>query len=162
MAHPLASIWEEQQTEFLSDSGDIVTINYKPVRSESDPTFDGFFQEGTDPSDPTSFSNIVETAPDPEGVTGKVHLDLHGASISPGEGEQQLPVGRFAESDAWFVCLLSDVKISTDPDPIKTKFHNAWYVMVDKDGEKYEVKAIKSRGMGAAFVVDVFLKKTNK
>jgi hypothetical protein len=37
------------------------------------------------------------------------------------------------------------------------------YIVVDKDKKKYSVEAVKMRGMGATpFVVDVFLKLTNK
>jgi hypothetical protein len=162
MAHPLAALWEEQQSDFLEVSGDSITINYKPVRTGTDPTFDNFFQESTDPSDPSGFENITETTATPEVVTGKMHLDLYGLAISSDESDQQLGIGRFAESDALFTCLLSDVQTSTGTDQIKTKFHDALYVIPEKDGIRYDVIAIKSRGMAAAFVVDVFLKKTNK
>jgi len=167
MAHPLASLWESTQTNFLAVSADPVTIYYKPVRSGTDVTFDSFNQEGTDPADPTSFSNISEDTPDPVTVTGKTHLDLHGSSIGTGEGNEQLGIGQFPESDAWFVCLLSDVKTSTDPDPVLTVFDNdddaVDYIVVDKDKKKYAIEAVKMRGMGATpFLVDVFLKLTNK
>jgi hypothetical protein len=162
MAHPLAAVWEEWQTDFLEESADVVTINYRPVRSGTDVTYDSFFNESTDPSDPTGIENIVEITPAPETVSGKMHLDLYGLSISSGEGDQQLDIGRFTESDALFSCLLSDVKTSTDSNPITTKFDNAYIVVPEKDGGRYEVIAVKARGMATAYVVDVYLKKTNK
>ena len=165
MAHPLASLWEEQVTDFLIVSNDSVTVHYKPVRTGEDETFDTFFQEGTDPSDPTDFSNIVETTPDSVTVTGKVHLDLYGASIGSGESDQQLQIGTFPESDALFTCLVSDVQ--TGADPLETIFDNiddtVKYIVVAKDGKRYDVETVKPRGMGAtAHVVDVFLRLTNK
>ena len=167
MAHPLASLWEAQQTKFFLDSADPVTVYYKPVRTGTDVTFDSFNQEGTDPADPTSFSNITENTPDPVTVSGKTHLDMHGAAVGAGEGDQQLQIGKFPESDALFTCLLSAVKTSTDPNPILTIFDNddnaVDYIIVDKDKKKYDVEAVKPRGMGATpFVVDVFLKLTNR
>lgn len=167
MAHPLAVMWEDKQTDFLAVSDDAVVIHYKPVRTGTDPTFDGHFQEGTDPSDPTDFSNITETTPSPITVSGKVHLDLYGSSIGAGEGEQQLQIGKFPEADGLFTCLLSDVQTSTNPDPILTVFDNdndtVKYIVVDKDKKRYDVEAVKHRGMGATpFVTDVFLKLTNK
>ncbi|MHA1952334.1 MAG: hypothetical protein ACW96U_00090 [Candidatus Heimdallarchaeaceae archaeon] len=168
MAHQLAALWENKVSDFLEVSNDSVTIHYKPVRSGTDPTFDDFFQEGVDPSDPTNFSvNITETTPSSVTVTGKVHLDLYGASIGSGEGEQQLQIGRFSESDALFTCLLSDTKTSTDPDPIRTVFDDETdvvkYIVVAKDNKRYDIEAVRLRGMGATpFVVDVFLKITNK
>lgn len=167
MAHPLAELWEDQVTDFLAVSADSVVVHYKPVRTGEDVTFDEFFQEGTDPSDPTDFSNIVETTPDTVTVTGKVHLDLYGASIGSGEGEAQLQIGKFPEADALFTCLASVVKTSTDPAPLETIFDNiddtVKYIIVAKDGKRYDIEAVKPRGMGSTpFVVDVFLKLTNK
>lgn len=168
MAHPLAAKWEQKIYDFLVVSADSITVYYKPERTGQDATFDTFFQEGTDPADPTDFSNIVETTADPVTVTrGKTHLDMYGNSIGGSEGEQQLDIGKFPESDAWFQCLLSDVKTSTDPDPIETIFDNfddtVKYVVVAKDGKRYDIVAVKLRGMGASpYVVDVFLKRTNK
>ena len=167
MAHPMASLWNDFVTDFYDVSGDSVTIHYMPVRTGTDVTFDDFFQEGTDPSDPTGFSNITETTPEAVTVTGKVHLDMHGASVGSDEGEQQLQIGKFPESDALFTCLASDVKTSTDPAPLTTYFDDSTdavkYIIVAKDGKRYDVEAVKARGMGAtAFVIDVFLKLTNK
>lgn len=167
MAHPLASLWQNQVTSFLAVSADIIVVHYMPVRTGTDVTFDEFFQEGTDPSDPTDFSNITENTPDSVTVTGKTHLDMHGASIGAGEGEQQLQIGQFPEADVLFTCLLSDVQTSTNPDPILTVFDNdtdaVKYIIVAKDGKRYDIEAVKHRGMGALpFVTDVFLKLTNK
>jgi hypothetical protein len=168
MAHPLAAKWEQKIYDFLIVSADSITVHYKPIRTGTDVTFDTFFQESTDPSDPADFNNITETTPSPVTVSrGKTHLDLHGSSIGGGEGEQQLDIGKFPESDAWYQCLLEDVKVSTDPDPIATVFDNfddtVKYVVVAKDGKRYDIVAVKLRGMGATpYVVDVFLKLTNK
>jgi hypothetical protein len=167
MAHPLAAIWETKVSSFLLISADSVTIHYMPVRTGTDVTFDGYFQEGTDPSDPTDFSNIVETTPDPVTVTGKTHLDLYGASIGAGEAGAQLQIGQFPEADALFTCLLSDVKTSTDPDPILTVFDNdvdtVKYIVIDKNKKRYDIEAVKMRGVGATpFLVDVFMQFTNK
>lgn len=167
MTHPLAQLWEDKQTDFLAVSADTVVVHYKPVRTGTDPTFDSYNQEGTDPSDPHSFSNITEDTPTPVTVSGKTHLDMHGSAIGAGEGEQQLQIGKFPESDAYFICLLSVVKTSTDPDPITTVFDNdddaVKYIVVGKDNKRYDIEAIKMRGMGATpFLVDVFLKLTNK
>jgi hypothetical protein len=167
MAHPLAAMWESQVSAFLTVSADPVTVYYKPVRTGTDVTFDSFNQEGTDPADPTNFDNVVETTPTPVTVIGKAHLDMHGAAIGSGEGDEQLQIGKFPESDALFTCLLSSVKTSTDPDPILTVFDNdddaVDYIVVDKDKKKYSIEAVKMRGMGATpFVVDVFLKLTNR
>jgi hypothetical protein len=163
--HPLASLWQNQVTSFLAVSADSVVVHYMPVRTGSDVTFDEFFQEGADPADPTDFSNITETTPDPVTITGKTHLDLYGASIGTGEGEQQLQVGRFPEADILFTCLLSDVQTSMNP--ILTVFDNdtdaVKYIVVDKDKKRYDIEAVKMRGMGATpFVVDVFMRLTNK
>ena len=167
MAHPLASMWETKVSSFLLISADSVTVHYMPVRTGTDVTFDGYFQEGANPADPTDFSNITKNTPDSVTVTGKIHLDLYGASIGTGEGEAQLQIGQFPESDALFTCLLSDVKTSTDPDPVLTIFDNdtdtVKYIVVAKDKKRYEIEAVKHRGMGSIpFVTDVFLKLTNK
>ncbi len=107
-------------------------------------------------------STLSETTPTPITVTGKVHLDLHGSALSSTEEDQKLLVGKFAESDTLFTCLLSDVQTSTNPDPIKTIFDESYYIVVEKDGDRYEVIGVKPRGMNTAFIADVFLKKTNK
>jgi len=162
MALQISTVWEDIVSKFIEDSNDVVKIHYKPIRSGSSTKFDSFFQEGIDPAFPKSIE-VSEEILTPQIVSGKVHLDLYGASIGRGEGEQQLYIGRFPESDALFSCLLSDVKISEDGLPIKTKFDDASYVVVNKDGRVYEVIAIKTRGMGATpLIVDVFLKFSNK
>jgi len=110
---------------------------------------------------------LGETTATSVSVSGKTHLDLYGASIGAGEGEQKLSIGKFPEADALFTCLLSGVKTSTDPDPILTVFDNdddaVDYIIVDKDNKKYSIEAVKMRGMGATpFLVDVFLKFSNR
>lgn len=162
MAMDISALWEEHVSKFLEDSNDIVKIHYKPVRSGVSTRFDSLYQEGTDPANP-NIIGVSESVSEPQSVSGKVHLDLYGASIGNEEGNKQLYIGRFSEYDALFSCLLSAVKTSASGFPITTKFDDANYVVVNKDGRVYDVAAVKTRGMGAVpFIVDVFLKASNK
>jgi len=160
MYNTLATAWETHMTDFLSASADSVTVHYKPVRSVETIEYDSFFGEGVDSSDPTDIGETVETTPDSVSVSGKTHLDLYGLSVSGQETIQQLGAGSFEGSDSLFTCLLSDVIIADDR--TRTVFDEADYVVVEKDELKYEIIGVKRRGMNTAFLVDVFMKSTNK
>jgi hypothetical protein len=158
----LTEMWEDRITAFLTESDDTVTIHYQPTRSGSNVRFDSFHGESTDPADPSSIG-VTETPTDTFQVRyGKTHLDLYGSSVGGAEIDQGLEIGKFSQSDVLYTCLLSQVKTSSDGEPIKTRFHNCAYVQVDKDKNYYKVDAIKTRGLGDAFLVDVFLTFTNR
>ena len=160
MSNQLVSLWEDSQTRFLADANDDVTIYYKDVRAGQSSTFDEYFQESSDSSDPSTFT-VTSAAPTPVTVYGKTHLDLYGASVSGSEDIQHTAVGKKMEADALFTCLMSDA-LETES-PFKTIFDDAFYITVGKHyDEKYEVVGIKPRGLGNPFVCDVFLKLTNK
>ena len=112
--------------------------------------------------------SLSETTPDTVTVSnGKTHLDLQGTTMGSTESDQQIDIGKFSDADALFTCLLSSIQISTNPDPIVTLFDDdvdsVKYVVVTKDGKRYDIQGVRPRGMGSTpFVVDVFLKITNK
>ena len=157
----LAALWEENVTRFLTESNDKVTIHYKPTRTGSNVRYDEFYNESTDPANPTSIG-VTEDPTDTLDVYGKVHLDLYGATVGGAEIDQQIEIGKFSQSDALVTCLLSGVQTSTVDEPIRTSFHTSTYVVIDKDKQRYKVDAIKTRGMAGSFLVDVFLTLTNK
>ena len=157
----LATLWEQNVTRFLTESNDKVTIHYKPTRTGSNVRYDEFNNESTDPANPTNIG-VTEDPANTIDVYGKVHLDLYGASIGGAEEDQQIEIGKFSQSDALVTCLLSDVQTSAAGEPIRTSFHTSTYVVVDKDKQRYEVDAIKTRGMSGSFLVEVFMTLTNK
>jgi len=156
----MAKIWENNIKDFLVKSADIVTIHYKPVRTGVDNDFDSFFQEGMDSSNPSNIGSVVSAEPPTKEVSGKVHLDLYGSSISQSDSNENISIGSFPQADAMFTCLLSDAII--DDDKTKTIFDEADYVIIEKSGLKYVVKSAKPRGLGDAYVLDVFMDFTNK
>lgn len=159
MISGMSAVWEGFVTDFLTEANDSVIINYKPVRSGSNSSYDSFFNESVDSSDPDDVG-VSEVTPATVSVKGKTHLDLYGASMSSSEDIQKLGVGSFEQADALFTCLLSVAIV--DNDLSRTVFDECDYVDVEKDAGRYEIKSVKRRGMGQAFLIDVFLKKTNK
>jgi len=161
MIDSLASLWESNVNRFYTDSNDKVTIYYKPTRTGSIVRFDEFYNESTNPANPSNIG-VTETETNTVEAYGKVHLDLYGASIGGAEADQQIEIGKFSQSDALVTCLLSGVKTSAASEPIRTSFHSATYVVIDKDKQRYKVDGIKTRGMAGSYLVDVFLSLTNK
>lgn len=162
MFDELVQHWQNNVLSFLTESADSVTISYYPERAGTSETYDSFFNESTDPSDPNTVSgdDLTETTPDDVSLTGKVHLDLYGSSIGGSEEIQTTGIGIFDQSDALFTCLLASAALGDGSN--RTYFTGCHYVTVAKDSERYEVVAEKRRGMGDAYLLDVFLKKTNK
>jgi len=160
MISGLATKWESFVTTFLSESADTVTIYYKTEHSGTSDSYDSFFNESMDSSDPSTISGTTATTPDSVELTGKTHLDLYGYSLSTSDQVENIGIGLFQNADALFTCLLSSALISDGTN--RTVFDNADYVHVDKDNYNYEVVGIKRRGLGDAFLLDVFLKKTNE
>lgn len=160
MALTIASIWERNVQKFLTDSNDLITVYYKPVRVTNSVKFDAFFQESSNPADPTN-TGVDEVTPANATARGKLHMDLYGTSLGFAENEQQLQIGRFGQYDALFSCVLSTVQ--TQADPLKTIFDDADYIITSKDNKRYNIDAIKYRGMSESlYICDVFLKATNK
>ena len=155
----LVGIHNNKVSELFSYYDDSVTINYKPVRSGTASDYDSFFNESTDSTDPTNIS-VNETTPNSVTIAGKFHTDLYSNRINSNNDEQQTYIGLFEQSDALFTCLYSNAV--KDVNTGVTYFENSDYITADKDNEKYEVIGIKKRGMKDIYVVDVFLKRTNK
>lgn len=161
MYESLAIEWQNNVTRLLEESNDKVTIHYKPTRTGSNVRYDEFYEESTDPANPDNIG-ITEDPTNVVEVFGKTHLDLYGVSLGGAETDDQIEIGKFAQSDALFTCLLSGVLTSAAEDPIRTSFHTATYVVVDKDKQRYKIDGIRTRGMAGSFLVDVFLQLTNK
>ena len=161
MIDSLASLWETNVNRFYTDSNDKVTIHYKPTRTGSNVRYDEFYNESTNPADPTNIG-VTETETNTVDVYGRVHLDLYGASIGGAEADQQIEIGKFSKSDILVTCLLNAVQTSAAGEPIRTSFHNSTYVVVDKDKQRYKVDGIITRGMGDSYLVDVYMSLTNK
>lgn len=151
------NIWESTVQELLSFYNDIVEIHYKPERSGIDPTYDSFFNESVDSTNPNNFSNITETEKPPVQVTGKFHSDLYSYSFASNDIEQQTNIGEFQQSDALFTCLYNDAVNNNE-----FIFDNVDYIISFEDNEKYEIVSVKKRGFKDIYLVDVFLKRTNK
>jgi len=153
----IAELWQDEQVRFLSQSKDTVTVYYKPIKSGTSNSFDSFFSESTDSTDPSN-TGVSETVVTPVIVNGKAHTDLYGLNISTADSIERMDTGSFQQGDAMFTCLLSVATTQGN----KTVFHTADYIVLSKDGERYNITSIKKRGIADAFLVDVFLKLTNK
>jgi len=151
--------WKTTIASLLAYYNDKVTIHYKPVRSGTSNSFDSFFNEAVDSTDPDNVG-VAETTPASVDIYGKFHTDLYSKFISSNNDDMQIQIGTFEQSDAVFTCLYSDaVKDTSDG---STYFDDANYIYSDKDKTRYEIISIKKRGLTDIFLVDVFLKKTNK
>jgi len=153
------SVWKDKISSLLSYYNDSIVIYYKPVRSGTAPTYDAFFNEAVDSTDPDDVG-VTETTPSSVTVNGKFHIDLYNKFVSGANDDQQISIGIFEQSDAVFTCLYSDVVI--DQIIGETYFNNALYIHSNKDKGRYEIVAVKKRGFTDVYLVDVFLKKTNK
>lgn len=160
MLSNLKTLHQSRVESYLSESADTVTVHYKPVRS-SGTTYDGFFEEPVDSTDPTNVQ-VDETTPSSLQVTGKLHRDIAGMNLSNDESIQQLGVGKFENADVMFICKSSDIWIDSDNTDKGTVFKNAHYVVDDDTGLKYNFLGEVFAGMGGTHRVHVFLRRTNE
>lgn len=155
----LINIHNNMITRVLEFYNDLITINYKPIRNGQSTSFDSFFNEAVDSTNPSNIG-VTETIPPPVTITGKFHTDLYASKVSNSNADEQLNIGVFEQSDALFTCLY-DYAVK-DTSTGETVFDNVDYIESSKDKSRYEVISVKKRGFKDVFLIDVFLKRTNK
>ena len=87
---------------------------------------------------------------------------MAGSSLSGQEVNENMPVGKFSNSDAVFTCVASGVLNDADDKSKGTVFDKAKYVLVDEDGQKYKVIGTVPSGLGRMNYINVFLRRTNE
>jgi len=161
MIKNLEAIHKNAVDNFLSASNDKVTVYFHDVVAGSDVKYDSFFKESTNSTDVDDIG-LTPSAADPQIVRGKIHLDTAGSSLSGQEVNENMPVGKFSNSDAVFTCAASGVLNDADDKSKGTVFDKAKYVLVDEDGQKYKVIGTVPSGLGRMNYINVFLRRTNE
>ena len=144
--------------DYLEESDDTVTIYFKPARSDDDEGYDAFFGEAMSSVDPDLIT-ADETPVTPVSITGKMHYDIAGTTLSGDEGIDPITVGKFINSDAMFMCKTSDAMTGTSISS-GLYFDNAHYVL-DENNTRYSVDGRIFAGLGGTHRVQIFLRKTN-
>jgi len=162
----LDEMWQARALEAITGANHWLVLYYTPRRTGTSTSYDRFFREGVDGKDPDTFSGVTNATTSPALVRGRIHLDLHGTSVSGDEEIRRLNIGAFKPGDALFECILSDVATTNG-----TVFDDVQYAVLHTDGEpeeadyktgdRYSVENVLKRGLEDPYMCDVFLEKTN-
>ena len=152
-------LWEDAQISLIDQLGTELTINFCTyITASTNESFDGFFNENVDPTDPTSIPDekVTKVSKAPMIIMGRFHPDLYNVVLRSDEGIKKLPIGEVQQGDALVTVKLVDVIADEDG---RTWFDIVDYIEIEGYPDTYAVISVERRGLNGPIVCDVFLRK---